>query len=102
MGRNAPICAVDHVLNWMNALEAKLWGTTFSGMESTMTKIKFHLAEQPRSGLQWSDVKHEITAWWYGACSLHELQSLDDRCLQDMGMSRRTASLESAKPFWMA
>jgi len=26
-----------------------------------MTKIKFHLAAQPRSGLHWSDVKHEIT-----------------------------------------
>jgi hypothetical protein len=32
-----------------------------------MTKIKFHLAEQPRSGLHWSDVKHEITAWWHSA-----------------------------------
>jgi uncharacterized protein YjiS (DUF1127 family) len=66
-----------------------------------MTKIKFHLAEQPRSGLHWSDVKHEITAWWHSAHSLHELQSLDDRCLLDIGMSRRTANFESAKPFWM-
>ena len=47
-----------------------------------MTKIKFHLAEQPRSGLHWSDVRHEITAWWHCACSINELQSLDDRCLQ--------------------
>ena len=71
-------------------------------MEGAMTKIKFHLAEQPRSGLHWSDVKHEITAWWHSARSLHELQSLDDKCLQDMGVSRRTADFESAKPFWMA
>jgi uncharacterized protein YjiS (DUF1127 family) len=71
-------------------------------MESEMTKIKFHLAEQPRSGLHWSDVKHEIRAWWNCARSLHELQSLDDRCLRDMGMSRCTADFESAKPFWMA
>jgi uncharacterized protein YjiS (DUF1127 family) len=70
-------------------------------MEGAMTKIKFHLAEQPRSGLHWSEVKHEITAWWHSARSLHELQSLDDRCLQDMGMSRYTADYEAAKPFWM-
>ena len=74
----------------------------FSVMESAMTKIKFYIAVQPRSGLYWSDVKHEITDWWRCACSLHELQSLDDRCLQDMGMSRCTADFESAKPFWMA
>jgi uncharacterized protein YjiS (DUF1127 family) len=71
-------------------------------MESAMTKIKFHLAEQPRSGLQWSDVKHEIADWWHCARSLHELESLDDRCLRDMGMSRSTTNFESAKPFWMA
>ena len=67
-----------------------------------MTKIKFHLSEQPRSGLHWSDVKHEITAWWHCARSINELQSLDDRCLRDMGMSPCTADFESAKPFWMA
>jgi len=71
-------------------------------MESAMTKIEFHLAEQPRSGLHWSDVKHEIADWWHSARSLHELQSLDDRCLQDMGMSRSASNFESAKPFWMA
>jgi uncharacterized protein YjiS (DUF1127 family) len=74
----------------------------FSGMESAMTKIKFHLAEQPRSGLHWSDVRHEITAWWHSARSLNELQSLDDKCLQDIGISRCSADFEAAKPFWMA
>ena len=66
-----------------------------------MTKIKFQLAEQPRSGLHWSDAKHEITAWWHSVRSLHELQSLDDRCLRDMGMSRCIGDFKSAKPFWM-
>jgi hypothetical protein len=36
------------------------------------------------------------------ARSRYELESLDDRCLQDMGMSRCTADFEAAKPFWMA
>jgi uncharacterized protein YjiS (DUF1127 family) len=74
----------------------------FSAMESAMTKIKFHLAEQPRSGLHWSDVKHEITGWWHRDRSINELQTLDDRCLQDIGMSRWSADFENAKPFWMA
>jgi uncharacterized protein YjiS (DUF1127 family) len=30
------------------------------------------------------------------------LESLDDRCLQDIGMSRCTADFEASKPFWMA
>jgi uncharacterized protein YjiS (DUF1127 family) len=71
-------------------------------MESAMTAIKFQLAERPRSGLHWSDVKHEITAWWHSARSINELQSFDDRSLQDMGVSRCTADFEAAKPFWMA
>ena len=66
-----------------------------------MTKIEFHIAVQPRSGLHWSDFKHEIIDWWHCARSLQELQSLDDRCLQDMGMSRCTADFEAAKPFWV-
>ena len=85
----------------MNALCVEPSGKIFSVMESAMTTIKFHLAEQPRSGLHWSDVKHEIADWWHGARSLHELQSLDDRSLQDMGMSRCNADFEAAKPFWM-
>jgi uncharacterized protein YjiS (DUF1127 family) len=67
-----------------------------------MTKIKFHLAAQPRSGLHWSDVKHEITEWWHSAESRQELQGLDDWCLRDIGISRCTAGSESAKPFWVA
>jgi uncharacterized protein YjiS (DUF1127 family) len=102
MGGNAPICAVDHVLICMNALQTTQQGKAFYGTENAVTQIKFHLAEQPRSGLHWSDVKQEIAAWWHCARSLHELQSLDDRCLQDMGMSRSTSNFESAKPFWMA
>jgi uncharacterized protein YjiS (DUF1127 family) len=66
-----------------------------------MTKINFHLAVQPRSGLHWSDVKHEITDWWHCARSRYELESLDDRCLRDMGMSRFIADFEPAKPFWI-
>jgi uncharacterized protein YjiS (DUF1127 family) len=52
------------------------------------------LTVQTRSGLRWSDVKRQLTDW-------RQLEGLDDRCLQDIGISRSTASLEAAKPFCM-
>jgi uncharacterized protein YjiS (DUF1127 family) len=30
------------------------------------------------------------------------LEGLDDRSLQDIGISRGTTDLEAAKPFWMS
>jgi uncharacterized protein YjiS (DUF1127 family) len=71
-------------------------------MESAMNTISLHLTVQPHRGLRWSDVKQQVTEWWHFARSRYELESLDDRCLQDMGMSRCTADFEAAKPFWMA
>jgi uncharacterized protein YjiS (DUF1127 family) len=71
-------------------------------MESAMNTISLHLTVQHQRGLRWSDVKQQVTEWWHFARSRYELESLDDRCLQDMGMSRCTADFEAAKPFWMA
>jgi len=67
-----------------------------------MNTISLHLAVQPHRGFRWSDAKQQITEWWHFARSRYELESLDDRSLQDMGMSRCTADFEAAKPFWMA
>jgi uncharacterized protein YjiS (DUF1127 family) len=41
-----------------------------------------------------------LVDWWHNMRSRSELESLDDRCLQDIGMSRCTADFEAAKPFW--
>jgi len=49
-----------------------------------------NLAVQTHSGLRWSDVKRQLTDW-------RHLEGLDDRCLQDIGVSRGTADLEAAK-----
>jgi uncharacterized protein YjiS (DUF1127 family) len=70
-------------------------------MESAMNTISLHLTVQHHRSLLWSDVKQQVSEWWHSAHSRYELQSLDDRCLQDIGMSRCTADFESAKPFWM-
>jgi uncharacterized protein YjiS (DUF1127 family) len=66
-----------------------------------MSPFSLHLTIQPNCDLRWSDVMQRVTVWWHCARSRHELQGLDDRCLQDIGMSRCTADIESTKPFWM-
>jgi uncharacterized protein YjiS (DUF1127 family) len=66
-----------------------------------MKTISLHLTVQGHRGLRWSDVKRQVAEWWNLARSRYDLESLDDRCLRDIGMSRCTADFESAKPFWM-
>ena len=54
------------------------------------------------SGLRWGDVKRQLTDWHHSIRSRSELEGLDDRCLQDIGISRGTTNLGAAKPFWMS
>ncbi len=56
----------------------------------------------PRSQLRWSQVTQYLVEWRHGARSREELMSLNDRFLQDIGISRCTANFEASKPFWMA
>jgi uncharacterized protein YjiS (DUF1127 family) len=50
----------------------------------------------PRGGLS-----HVLTDWWQQLRSRHELESLDDALLRDIGLSRHAERLEQSKPFWM-
>jgi len=61
-----------------------------------------NLTVQTHSGLRWSDVDQRLKDWWHGIVSRSELESLDDRCLQDIGILRGTMNLEAVKPFWMS
>ena len=60
------------------------------------------VAVHPNRGLRWSQVKHSFVEWRHRARSRAELETLSDRVLQDIGMSRCTANFEASKPFWMA
>ena len=42
----------------------------------------------------------QIAEWQARARSRRELMSLDDRSLQDIGISRGDAYMEYSKPFW--
>jgi uncharacterized protein YjiS (DUF1127 family) len=41
-----------------------------------------------------------LVAWQERASQRHHLASMEDRLLQDMGISRADAEHESSKPFW--
>ena len=74
----------------------------FPGVEGAMNTISLHLGVQSNRNSRWHDAKRQIRQWWHFARTRHELESLDDRCLHDKGMSRCTADFEASKPFWMA
>jgi uncharacterized protein YjiS (DUF1127 family) len=66
-----------------------------------MSTVSLHLTVHSHCNLRWSKMKRQVTEWWHYARSRQELQSLDDRSLRDIGISRCTADFEAGKPFWM-
>ena len=48
-----------------------------------------------------SALNQVLTDWWQQLRSRHELESLDDTILRDIGLSRRKERCEQSKPFWM-
>jgi uncharacterized protein YjiS (DUF1127 family) len=70
-------------------------------MEGAMDTISLHLAVHFHHNSRWSEKKRQITEWWHCARLRHELESLDERCREDIGMSRCTTDFEASKPFWM-
>ena len=48
----------------------------------------------------WSDLKSLFDEWWDRISSRCQLESLSERDLADMGMTRTDAFHEIEKPFW--
>jgi uncharacterized protein YjiS (DUF1127 family) len=51
---------------------------------------------------QWDQIKRRIGEWQRRSRSRHELESLSDATLRDIGVTRCDAHREIHKPFWMA
>lgn len=65
-----------------------------------MTRI--FISDMPGFGWRWGYVKHRLAQWRRRSQARHELHSLSDANLRDLGLTRCDAARESNKPFWMA
>jgi uncharacterized protein YjiS (DUF1127 family) len=71
--------------------------------EGAMSTMRWEvMIGRPHRRLRWSEVKQHLVEWRHPARSRNELMSLNDRCLQDIGMSRCMVDFDASKPFWMA
>jgi uncharacterized protein YjiS (DUF1127 family) len=50
----------------------------------------------------WTKLESLFGGWWHRARSRYELESLSERDLADIGMTRIDAFNEIQKPFWQA
>ena len=64
-----------------------------------MTKI--FISDTPGFGWRWGYVKHRLAQWRRRSRARHELHSLSDATLRDLGLTRSDAARESSKPVWM-
>jgi uncharacterized protein YjiS (DUF1127 family) len=62
------------------------------------TMSNFHTHRLSR----WNQIKFRIAEWQRRSRSRHELDSLSDATLRDIGITRGEAQREIQKPFWMA
>jgi uncharacterized protein YjiS (DUF1127 family) len=69
-------------------------------MEPAMTMT--FTTYETRHGARLSQVINHFNEWRRRARSRHELESLSDATLRDIGMTRCDVHRESNKPFWMA
>lgn len=65
-----------------------------------MTTTRF-ISRLRSSRSYWNRVTRKFSDWRRDAHADGELLRLSDRCLKDIGISRRTSQSDSGKPFWM-
>jgi uncharacterized protein YjiS (DUF1127 family) len=79
----------------------------FSGIEQTASRVIGEL--EAAMNISTHDVQRAhrgglnqvLADWWQQLRSRHELESLDDTILRDIGLSRRAERFEPSKPFWV-
>ncbi len=50
--------------------------------------------------LHWDELHQVVLEWRQWHRARHELESLDDSLLRDIGLSRGESGFEASKPFW--
>jgi uncharacterized protein YjiS (DUF1127 family) len=49
---------------------------------------------------RWRELNRVIGEWWQHQRSLHELETLGDTILRDIGLFRDEARFHASRPFW--
>jgi uncharacterized protein YjiS (DUF1127 family) len=71
--------------------------------EQAMSVISLHKTPAQTCRLPcWSQLEALFGEWWQRIIARYELESLSERDLADMGMTRIDAFNEIQKPFWQA
>lgn len=90
LGENAKMCWPSHLSRRRKDSLPK--GPL--GAEAAMN-IRGHHASR------WSEPNNVLSDWWQRVRLRHELESLDDGILRDIGLTRDTERSETSKPYWM-
>jgi uncharacterized protein YjiS (DUF1127 family) len=69
-------------------------------MEADMRTSTSAASSQAHRASHWGQ-HHVLSEWWQHLRSRHELESLDDSTLRDIGLSRGEAVFEASKHIWM-
>jgi uncharacterized protein YjiS (DUF1127 family) len=67
------------------------------GMEADMRTSTSSVSSQAHRASHWGQLNHVLSEWWQHLRSRHELESLDDSMLRDIGLSRGEAGFEASK-----
>ena len=71
------------------------------GMEGDMRTSIGVGSPQAHRASHWGQLNHVLGEWWQQLRLRHELESLDDSMLRDIGLSRGEAGFESSKHIWV-
>jgi uncharacterized protein YjiS (DUF1127 family) len=70
-------------------------------LQQAMSVISLSKTVTPTEPLRaWSMLESTFDQWWHRIRSRYELESLNERDLADMGMTRLDTFNEIQKPFW--
>jgi uncharacterized protein YjiS (DUF1127 family) len=95
-GKRQSVLAITFGLKNSNRL-----GVGGIGVVEEAMSIRYHAGSCLQASPRWDKLNHVLSEWWQRQCSLHELETLDDSILRDIGLSRSDLRIETSKPFWL-
>jgi uncharacterized protein YjiS (DUF1127 family) len=101
--RRSAIWANAKIVLWITSdlPNVRYYSIGLLGMEADMRTSTSSVSSQAHRASHWGQLNHVLSEWWQHLRSRHELESLDDSMLRDIGLSRGEAGFEASKHIWM-